>query len=245
MKRILTTLSQKWPEYLLEILVITVGILGAFALNNWNENYKNQNKERTLLLNLERDFTLRHQELLEFKEARKKALVSINDLYEAIANQNNLPPKSKLDTCIVNITNAMTFNDQFKMLDALFSTGMINDLQNEDLKQRLLLWPQQVEEMMEEQRSRQSLYLQFLEPLLLEYVAIREIFELISFRGYSTPKGTTVTYPSNYAGLLSEPSFERYLARLESLLIVNDIDSNILIENAEQILILLNQETKP
>lgn len=45
MNKILETFKRNWAEYLIEVIVIIIGILGAFALNNWNEQRKSVKTE--------------------------------------------------------------------------------------------------------------------------------------------------------------------------------------------------------
>lgn len=64
MKRLVRTFKEKWPEYLLEILVITMGILGAYMLNNWNENRKSDRATRDALVNVLEDL---RQDSIQFR----------------------------------------------------------------------------------------------------------------------------------------------------------------------------------
>lgn len=55
MKRIVDTLIENWPQYILEMIVIVFGILGAFGLNNWNENRKQASYEIDILRQIKSD----------------------------------------------------------------------------------------------------------------------------------------------------------------------------------------------
>jgi hypothetical protein len=78
MKKILSTLKEKWAEYILEILVITIGILGAYALNSWNEQNKAKTLEKEyvfrLIEDLAKDTSIFNNELrstkIRFEESR-------------------------------------------------------------------------------------------------------------------------------------------------------------------------------
>ena len=225
-----------------EILLVVIGILIALQVNNWNEERIARSNELVLLENLLEDFKTRQSELSEFKILRKQVLDSIETLTTYVSEPDTRPDDESMNKLLVMQLNLLMFNDQFKVLDVLFSTGEINAITNPKLKKLLLNWPQLVEEMMEEQRMRYDLYVSDFLPVLYQHLSMRSILESWRMRSYQYSQKWTKNKQSDYDALLSDTRFENYLAFIEFLHRVNDFDSTILLEQSIEIIALLEDE---
>ena len=225
-----------------EIVLVVIGILIALQINNWNENRKAQKKEQNLFSNLKIDFESRLTELKEFNNAKHESIKAILSLNSIIANKSNRPDDAVIDSLLSFTMLGFKFNEDFKMLDVVFNTGLINDITNQKLKRHLIEWPQKVEEMLEEQRMLNELIDNDWKSLLYQYISSRAVYEKFNFRNYNIPKGEPITLTKNYNGLLSNPFFENYLAEEEVIIRITIIDTKTLISSAEEIIALINNE---
>ena len=240
MKRIFTTLAQKWPEYLLEILVITIGILGAFALNNWNENRKTRKQEIELLTNLRSDFETRVEEIKTIQEVRSNILQVIDTLYLRIENKEYENRNNELDSLLSYLYISYRFNNEFSSLDMLFSSGGIVNLSNSELKETLIKWPWLVAEMLEEQdriENQMSLTTQ----VLSEYVLANNLYKNWAFSKIHGNLSDDY-FPSNYKGLFTDRRFLDVLAHRKANLAFNVRHGKAIIELGNKIIKTIEQE---
>jgi len=86
MKRILFTLKEKWPEYILEILVITIGIYGAFELANYGENRTRKRAEIEILKGCKTELIADLVDIKLNMEELSKSQQSLNLIIEALEN---------------------------------------------------------------------------------------------------------------------------------------------------------------
>lgn len=83
MKRIFQTLSKKWPELLLELIVITVGILAAYGLNNWSQRRAQKNSEMEILSEIKSNLNLDLIDLKGNRDAHKLCLGLLDSIRHA------------------------------------------------------------------------------------------------------------------------------------------------------------------
>ncbi len=137
MKRLFKTLVEKWPEYLLEVLVITVGILGAYLLNNWNEGRKSNRATREALENVLEDL---RQDSIQFSYHVSNSEYIANNLSRTI---KDLLEDNSDDTLEFYFNRskgyvvAVVHNSAFQSINQL---GLISNITDVDLRNQLLYY---------------------------------------------------------------------------------------------------------
>lgn len=135
MKRILTTLSQKWPEYLLEILVLIIGIYGAFVLDNWNEWRKERIEEKKLCEQLKLDYEANLKQLDQKIGLHRVCVRSGFAIHTAMDRETG-----DIDS-LLNYLSILSIDPTFDPINNdLAASGQINLITDPELNRLLSNW---------------------------------------------------------------------------------------------------------
>lgn len=121
MKRILFTLKQKWPEYLLEILVITLGILGAYVLEDWSANRKLKQTEIKILKEIKSNLEL---DLIDLNANRGGHFDNLKGLDSLKKAQEYQLSKEQVGKIIFNGFRDYVYTPQQSAIKTLTSKGV-------------------------------------------------------------------------------------------------------------------------
>lgn len=174
MKRILNTISQKWPEYLLEILVITIGILGAFGLNNWNEFRKTSLREADILEEINYEFKENLEEYYQTKKNHQQAAENGQWLLNHYPYFDTISSDS-IASRIWGIIGPVTFEPSESTIEALISTQSFNIIKNKELRMHLIKWKDALKDHQKFERYGQTFTVDIMIPYLARYLDLQEL----------------------------------------------------------------------
>ncbi|MFT4739822.1 MAG: hypothetical protein ACI9L9_000597 [Marivirga sp.] len=167
MKRILITLSQKWPEYLLEILVLIIGIYGAFAVENWKEDKQNQAKELSIIKDIHEEFNQNIKVLEKVKNGHKisyRSALQLKNMFPIKPAETNLDSVSH--HLFSTLTN-WTFEPVQGRIKWLVNSDNFDLIQNKALQEALISWERTYEDYHEDEQLAYS----FNEAILFPYIS--------------------------------------------------------------------------
>ena len=243
-QRLLT--ENNFNKYLIyaigEIVLVVIGILFALSINNWNEKRKLKAEETELLTNLSLSFERKLNELETQNIGRTENIIGIDKLLETIVTKNNAMSDDDMFVLLQELFTWYAVNEEFSIIDMLYSSGKINMISNDTLKSKLISWPDYMEEMLEEQRVLQDLVVNNLNPLISKYVSSANL--LISYKQKADSEAiyNESPYLNDFNGLLNDKDFESLIAQKYMYLIANIKDTKILISEAKSILNIIDKE---
>jgi hypothetical protein len=162
-QRLLT--ENKFSKYLLyavgEIVLVVIGILIALQINNWNENRKENRIEKKYLTNLKHDLQNDSINLNRLKKIRLNKVSSARNLL-MYAQKNEVDNIFEIDSLYVDVAYWLEHIPNNNTFKELISSGNLNIIGNETIKNLLLELSKKNEEIIGDRDHMRSEYENYL-----------------------------------------------------------------------------------
>ncbi|QRM89273.1 MULTISPECIES: DUF6090 family protein [unclassified Lacinutrix] len=122
-----------------EIILVVIGILIALSINNWNEHRKQQKIEQEYLLSLQSEFNNNLDKINSSIKENETIRNGINGLLNLFDNEilDTVSDKYLNEKIFAVLGNQMQFKPSNGVLNDIISSGNLNLILNQKLRQRL------------------------------------------------------------------------------------------------------------
>ena len=156
-RRVTTLVREMWPAYLIEILVIILGISITLALEEWRDLNKEKQLENIYLKNLQADVEVDLQSLKEVISGTQKIVSTGNELLAFTRNQQAKEMSAQqVDQDVKTILGRPKFFSSDATFSDLKSSGNLHLLKDVTLKNMLFAYYSQTQNIKEMQDAEQQ-----------------------------------------------------------------------------------------
>ena len=244
--------TSKYFKYAIgEIILVMIGILLALQVNNWNQKRLEHNEEKIILSNLKGDFQNAITEFKLLNALRNRIIDGAKSITKVSSKSIDQYSTRYLDSLFSLTLASPTFNNNSGSLNVLLSSGKINLISNDTLKKKLIEWPGDVEDMIEDEISQNDIYNGPYQQILSEYLSWNDLIK--SYKTYQRvrfevvnlePMPDNPTSKSDYKALFNEKLFFNILHLRTVYCYITNQETMDLINKAESILKFIEDELK-
>ncbi len=234
-----------------EIVLVVIGILIALSINNWNEYRKERMEEKALLSQLQSEFESNYKQLDEKIIIRNNMISASLKLLEYI----DYPEKRNMDSINTHLVQTLLVPTFDPIINDIMSSGRIQLIKNNRLKELLTLWTSEIVQVTEEESAWRDYKLHQYAPFLVNYSSLRSVLNQYwknnTMETFNLDKGSIVNFNlrnsishTAFSNIFESPDFEDHLAVCATDAKIANIQSLNLQNRIAQILKLIEEELK-
>jgi hypothetical protein len=245
MKKILSHLRSDWYKYALEILVITVGILGAFALNSWNETRKELAAKKNLLTEMREEVISNIEVLEEIIQYREQSMKMTDSLlsyfFEEHVDLTEEEFESMLDDALN--PNFFTYEPILGYQQSTINSGQINLINNTNLIKLLTQFESKAKNAGEGTSAVHEMWLNDIGPLFHKYVrsTYNKSYPSLSRNEISITRNHS-KLPCDVNGFFQDAEVENWLLRIKDWMLPHNHLEIKLMQELKLTLQLIDEE---